>query len=295
MTFEQFLLAASYDLQVHVIDLNSCSACDSFEIPNSQANRLVSSGNRFYAAAYTYLLAYDASGRSKKPLQAIAAHDSNVTDLVVSPNTIYTCGEDKLIKCWDRRVAKSQESLGANVSVNALSMTRNSFALVSGNENGDVCLWDLRSTNCVQKLNERKAPVRSISAAPDLSLFNVAYMDAELVRIEYVDGELAVRYSVNAQNEILLRCQNSPDGKMVAACGANNTIKIWDAENGDSLFELHDQETKEWVWDIAFTNDSQYIVAGASDGSCKVWSCQNGDVFSNPTQLEKCVSAITLI
>ncbi|OHT14609.1 WD repeat protein [Tritrichomonas foetus] len=301
MSYDQILLAACYDLKVHVIDLNSGTAYDEFEISNSQANRVVVSGTRFYIAAYSYLLAFDANGKSKKPLQAIAAHDSNVTDICITPGTLFTCGEDKLIKAWDRRVAQAQQTITTEDALNSMCLMSNGYSVVVGGESGDVSIWDTRNSSSPFKMVSRKSPVRSISISPDSQKFVVAHMDGTAIQysLDNSSNTFAEINKIVSNNEILLRVATSPDGKLFAATGGECLSKVYSTDDCaiKHTFDASSSAAppREWIWDAAFTKDSRYLCTGCSDGICKVWDCEEGTLALTAPQLDKCVSAIALI
>ena len=58
-----------------------------------------------------------------------------------------------------------------------------------------------------------------------------------------------------------LDCRCSPDAKFLATTSADQTVKLWKTSD----FSLHSElkcDSQRWVWDIAFSADSQYAITG---------------------------------
>jgi len=61
----------------------------------------------------------------------------------------------------------------------------------------------------------------------------------------------------------------SPDGRVVATLGANNSVQIWSASNGVPLIALPGHGM--WVGDLAFSPDGAWLASGSGDSSVRVW------------------------
>lgn len=72
----------------------------------------------------------------------------------------------------------------------------------------------------------------------------------------------------------------SPDGKMIASCSADATIRIWDSASGQHLhtFEGH----LAGVSALAWAPDSQTIASGSDDKSIRLWNVRTGKAHPHP-------------
>lgn len=295
---KELLLAASYDLKVHAFDVASGNLVDQFEIANSQANRIIvpPSEHRFYIAAYSYIFSFDLELKTKKPIQAIPAHESNVTDICVTPdgNGLISCGEDKTIKLWDRRTGQQQKTLITKDVLNTMVLLPNAHNIIVGGESGQISIWDIRNSSCLSTDTIVKSPVRSISLAPNGSCIVAAYMNGLAVNFDMKDISLTEKYRIQAHNETQLRCVISPDSKMFATSSGDNSTKLWNLENGELKHTLIASDEKDWIFDVSFTADSTRVCTGGSDGICRVWDVRNGRPLVAMNQVEKCVSGIAV-
>lgn len=99
-----------------------------------------------------------------------------------------------------------------------------------------------------------------------------------------------------AHEDYILKCLISPDVQFLATCSADKTVKIWSL-NEEKGYELHKTlygyfipfllsqllGHHKWVWDCAFSCDSQLLVTCSTDCVAKIWSLENGEVIRNFT------------
>ena len=66
----------------------------------------------------------------------------------------------------------------------------------------------------------------------------------------------------------------SPDGRRIASCGEDRTIRVWDANTGEEILTLQGHE--QYIASIAYSPDGESIVSGAGDNMVKVWDVKTG-------------------
>ncbi|HYV34340.1 MAG TPA: WD40 repeat domain-containing protein [Gemmataceae bacterium] len=64
----------------------------------------------------------------------------------------------------------------------------------------------------------------------------------------------------------------SPDGKMLASGGRNDSVRVWDAQTGQLLREFHEH----WVWAVAFMADGKYLATGGANKVIRLWNLETG-------------------
>ncbi len=80
--------------------------------------------------------------------------------------------------------------------------------------------------------------------------------------------------SFQGHADILYDAEISPDGKLLATCGYDRLITIWDIASGDKLHELKGHNGA--VYDVGFSPDSRFLVSASADDTCKVWRVADG-------------------
>nr|XP_009942561.1 PREDICTED: target of rapamycin complex subunit LST8 [Opisthocomus hoazin] len=130
--------------------------------------------------------------------------------------------------------------------------------LIVGDQSGAIHIWDLKTDHNEQLIPEPEVSVNSVHIDPDAS-----YM-------------AAVNSSVSSGG--LER------GLLLATCSADQTCKIWRTSNFSLMTELSiksnnpGETSRGWMWDCAFSGDSQYIVTASSDNLARLWCVETGEI-----------------
>jgi G protein beta subunit-like protein len=47
-----------------------------------------------------------------------------------------------------------------------------------------------------------------------------------------------------------------------------------------------------WVWDVAFSNDSQYVITGSSDTVARLWNINTGENVREYSGHQKAITSV---
>ncbi|MGH9907919.1 MAG: eIF2A-related protein [Pyrinomonadaceae bacterium] len=93
--------------------------------------------------------------------------------------------------------------------------------------------------------------------------------------IKLWDAQTGTEVSTLAgHNNFVMRMAFSPDGRLLASGGFDNTIKIWDVNTGRQLRSFVGHAGS--ITALDFTPDGKFIVSGSDDGSARLWSTETG-------------------
>ena len=70
-------------------------------------------------------------------------------------------------------------------------------------------------------------------------------------------------------------------------------MKLWDVDKGFSHVKTLKGHSQ-WVWDMAFSADSAYLVSASSDKTAKLWNLKAGQCIVEYANHRKAVTAVAL-
>lgn len=69
----------------------------------------------------------------------------------------------------------------------------------------------------------------------------------------------------------------SPDGKLLATCGFDSLVILWDVQTGEMLRKWKGHS--DWITEVTFSQDGSLIASAGQDGYCKVWDTESGELL----------------
>jgi hypothetical protein len=69
----------------------------------------------------------------------------------------------------------------------------------------------------------------------------------------------------------------SPDGKRLAACGADHKLRVFDVDTGQQELAIDDHS--DWVLGVAFSPDGSKLASASRDKTCKVFDAKTGELL----------------
>lgn len=202
--------------------------------------------------------------------------------------------EDGTVKIWDVRTGSHQRNYVHHAPVNDIALHSNQGEVVSADDSGLIRVWDLGADRESHSLNPREdVPMRSVSIASDGSTLVAGNHKGEVYVWSIEPGlpftDLQPRTMFPAHGKYLTKVLISPDTKNLATASADTTIKIWssnaatDPATGQpaanaSGYTLDKTLTghQRWVWDMAYSADSAYLVSASSDHTARLWELASG-------------------
>jgi hypothetical protein len=146
---------------------------------------------------------------------------------------------------------------------------------------GVVYLFDTASGELRGQMEGLHPRVTALAFAPDgkqLAAASSAMGEAHDVRLYPFDIEKLSPTSngvvVNAHADVIHDLAFRPDGKMLASCGYDRLIKLWDLQAKKELRVLKDHSDS--VYGLAFHPEGKLLASAAADRAVKVWDVESG-------------------
>jgi WD40 repeat protein len=204
--------------------------------------------------------------------------DSFVDEVQVSANGqwIATTGSDKTVRVWNAETGAEMFRIPLNGNGSVLSFDKSGKYLVSGDDRGEVSIWDISvmpaSTNYVQFNGligsaQYNAAGDAIIASDDnrVWVLNPATFSPLTPRPR---GK-PVRETKGTIKHLAL----SPDSTRIAISTDQDELLLYSIKNRTVVNIKHDDT----VTSLAFTADSSKLITGDTDGKLQTWDVVSGD------------------
>uniref|UniRef100_A0A4W3HNV4 Target of rapamycin complex subunit lst8 n=1 Tax=Callorhinchus milii TaxID=7868 RepID=A0A4W3HNV4_CALMI len=264
------LATAGYDHTVRFWQAHSGICTRTVQHQDSQVNSLEITPDRsmIAAAGYQHIRMYDLNSNNPNPVINYDGVSKNITSVGFHEDGrwMYTGGEDCMARIWDLRSRnlQCQRIFQVNAPINCVCLHPNQAELIVGDQSGAIHIWDLKTDHNEQLIPEPDVSVNAVHIDPDASY--MAAVNSSVSRFEETKQQLCIWV------------------KLLATCSADQTCKIWRTSNFSLMTELSiksnnpGETSRGWMWDCAFSGDSQYIVTASSDNLARLWCVETGEI-----------------
>jgi len=205
---------------------------------------------------------------------------------------IASCGEDGFVRFWDSDthspLGKFQVG-GTPRRVLSIAFSRDGTRLASGDENGEIFLYDLNAWPPKPLLLAHVREVRNLAFSPDDRTLASACGDGKVFLWDVGPGGPSGR-PLEGQRSRVHSVSFSPDGKTLAS-GGEGGLLLWDVPSGrplNTIFHPHeasDRNGKPYVGAVAFSPDGRHLVTGGANFQLVLWTLsKRGEADDNPRE-----------
>lgn len=213
-----------------------------------------------------------------------------VTSVVFSPNgkrlaTSDTRGD---IQIWE--IPSGRQLIickGHKHWVWAIAFSPDGQFLASASDDYLVKLWDIHTGDCLKTFVGHTRSVNAIAFSPDGQYMVTSSQDATIRVWDLQIPAKPAQANASSPMEVVDTCTQllghqgrvwsvafHPDGKTLASCSEDQTIKLWNLETGHCMQTLTGHQG--WVKSVAFSPDGQRLASGSFDHTLNLWNWQTG-------------------
>jgi WD40 repeat protein len=214
--------------------------------------------------------------------QTIAAHDELVGALAFAPDgsKLITAASDRMIRFFkittDGKVAASpSKEWRASARVGAMAVSPNGRWLVTGNEEGDVTIWNAETGGRTGRLSGHRGAIRKLAfSANGRRLASASFDRTARVWDVSARGDFREKFTSPATDEQLVSVALNADGRLAATAGLDGIIRIWNVETGAPGHRL--AEHRNTVTALEFFDDGRELISASLDRTLRTWDVASG-------------------
>ena len=142
----------------------------------------------------------------------------------------------------------------------------------------EVIIWDVQTGLLRHRIGSFAERVVTLAFSPDAKQLvtggGAPTEDGEIKIFDVASGKLELDLK-NCHSDTVFGVCYSPDGKMLATCGADKFVKTWEMPGGKFIksFEGHTHH----VMDVGWKADGKMLASAGADNVVKVWDFEKGE------------------
>ncbi|KAM7379685.1 hypothetical protein PAMP_005219 [Pampus punctatissimus] len=205
--------------------------------------------------AFGYRVKTDEKEWTSKPNFTHHAHTASISAVAASERFVVTGSKDETIQLYDMKKRIEHGALLQHDGTITCLEFYGSSHLLSGGEDGLICVWSTKKWECLKSIKAHKGHVTSLSVHPSGKLALSVGTDKTLRTWNLTNGRSAFIKNIK-QNAHIVRW--SPDGDKYVVV-INDVVTLYDLETASVTGTLKNAKR---ISSIKFLNNSILAVAG---------------------------------
>ncbi|AFY41294.1 DnaJ domain-containing protein [Nostoc sp. PCC 7107] len=161
--------------------------------------------------------------------------------------------------------------------VNAIAITPDGNTLVSGSDDKQINLWNLKTGKWLYTFSGQAEAVLSLAISPDGKQIVSGCVDRKISTWQ-IDKQKFLRTffylnSPYSHHSFVNSVIYSSDGRFITSASSDKTIRIWGGYTGDLKRTLNGHIDA--VFSVAISPDSKILASGSADKTIRIWDCIN--------------------
>jgi WD40 repeat protein len=212
---------------------------------------------------------------SGEAIYSIPAHKKGANAVAFSPNgaLLASAGNDGMVRLWEVATGRPRgEMIGGAYAIPALAFTPDGLDLAIAN--GKVIRFRQVDSGRFSLTLRGENSFYSLAIAPDGQ--TLASGDSENTIWLYAIPGGEIRFKLpdprdegSRSASLVWRVAYSPDGRLLASAGRDQSVRVWDASSGKLLSTLTEHTAA--VTGLAFSPDGRWLVTGGLDARVILW------------------------
>lgn len=222
----------------------------------------------------SFIQIYRTNETSGRPYSVVRNLPGSTNDIAFIPgrNAFIVAGSGRSLTEVDAVSGVNRLLLSLPFELKAIDISPDGKTLAGASWTGNIIVADLKGGSYTTLVEETQSRMLTVRFTPDGKALAYGGEDKEsnrgFVRLYNFATKETRHFSGHRAgvNDI----EFSPDGGLMASAGSDKRLLMWVLENPGDL-PITMANNAGYVWDIAFTKDSNYLIAACSESEIRVW------------------------
>ncbi|KAL9029443.1 MAG: hypothetical protein Q9196_002318 [Gyalolechia fulgens] len=216
----------------------------------------------------------------------LTGHRGAILDLQWSRDSrvLFSASADRTVASWDLESGlRIRRHEGHDEVINCLDVSkRGEELLVSGSDDGYICIWDPRQKRSIDEIST-DFPITSIALAEAGNELYSGGIDNDIKVWDM--RKQSVVYSMSGHTDTVTSLQPSPDAQTLLSYSHDGTARTWDVRP----FAPVDRQIKSYVGAptglernlvrASWNSKGDKLAAGSGDGTAVIWDAQSAKLL----------------
>jgi WD40 repeat protein len=220
----------------------------------------------------SFVQIYNLSSNNKPVIVRAFKGASNDIEFLPDNTGFVVASADKKLTLINQETGLFREILTLPNEVKSMSISPDGKLLAGATWAGQVLLINLADRTSTVLFEDASSRVLSVKFSPSGNA--IAYGTDDLVNkrglVRIYDLRTKETRQFTGHRAGVYDVEFSPDGKLLASAGSDRRLQMWVMDNPEDLPVVMDNNNG-FVWDIAFTSNSDYLIAACSESEIRVW------------------------